>query len=162
MPHLASCLWFNGDAEEAAEFYVSLFPNSRVTSVSRYSDDPSGMAPFPGGTAIVVEFELDGRAFQALNGGPQFPPSEAYSTMVLCEDQAEVDHYWDGFIGAGGTESQCGWLKDAWGVSWQIVPKGLAELLADDTDGRSQRALQAMLGMKRLVIADLEAAADRR
>lgn len=150
MPSPVPCLWFDGHGLPAAERYVSLFPNSAVT----------GTSPGPGDVPLTVSFTLDGREHTALNGGPQFQHSEAFSFQVTCADQAEVDHYWDGLLAGGGQEGRCGWLKDPWGVSWQVVPTRLAELLADPDPDRSSRALQAMFGMSRLVVAELEAAAD--
>lgn len=151
MPSTVPCLWFDDQGLAAAERYVSLFPNSQITGTS-----PGG----PGGAPLTVTFTLDGREYSVLNGGPQFPPTEAFSISVSCADQAEVDHYWDGLLADGGQESQCGWLKDPWGVSWQIVPVALPRLLGDPDPERAQRALQAMFGMRRLVVAELEAAAD--
>lgn len=156
MPDLSLCLWFNGDAEEAAQLYTSLFPDSSIDGVSRWGEG----GPFPPGTALMVDFTLQGVRYQALNGGPDFPPTEAFSTVVLCDSQAEVDHYWDGLTADGGQESQCGWLKDRFGVSWQIVPRRLGELMSSPDPARAQRTAQAMYGMRRLVIAELEAAAD--
>jgi predicted 3-demethylubiquinone-9 3-methyltransferase (glyoxalase superfamily) len=156
MPKITPCLWFDGQALPAAELYVSLFPNSRIRAVSHYPEDTPGEP----GSVLTVEFELDGHAFTGLNGGPQFPQTEAVSFQIDCADQAEVDHYWDGLIANGGQESQCGWLKDPFGVSWQVVPARLPQLLQDPDPARAQRAMQAMLRMRRLVVADLEAAAD--
>jgi predicted 3-demethylubiquinone-9 3-methyltransferase (glyoxalase superfamily) len=149
MPVQTPCLWFDGQAEQAAEFYTSVFPDSAVTSVSRNPD----------GSALMVGWTLDGQPYQGLDGGPLFTFSEAISFSISCADQAEVDHYWDALT-EGGAESQCGWLTDRFGVSWQVVPTRLGELLGDPDPGRSQRALQAMLGMRRIVVADLERAAD--
>ncbi|WP_432535101.1 VOC family protein [Kineococcus arenarius] len=149
MPTTLPCLWFERDGLAAAERYVSLFPNSSITSVS----------PGPDGSPLLVGFSLDGREHLILNGGPQHALSPAFSIQVLCEDQAEVDRYWDALL-EGGRESECGWLTDRWGVSWQIVPRRLLELQADPDPDRAARAVRAMLGMRRLVVADLEAAAD--
>jgi predicted 3-demethylubiquinone-9 3-methyltransferase (glyoxalase superfamily) len=149
MPVQTPCLWFDGQAEQAAELYTSVFPNSAVTSVHRNPD----------GSALMVEWTLDGQPYQGLNGGPLFTFSEAISFSISCADQAEVDHYWDALT-EGGAESQCGWLVDRFGVSWQVVPTRLGELLGDPDPERSQRAMQAMLGMSRIVVAELEAAAD--
>jgi predicted 3-demethylubiquinone-9 3-methyltransferase (glyoxalase superfamily) len=150
MSSTVPCLWFDTEGLAAAELYVSLFPGSQITSTS-----PGG----PDGGPLTVSFDLDSRPYTIINGGPQFPHSEAFSIQVLCADQAEVDRYWDGLSADGGAESQCGWLKDRWGVSWQIVPTRLYELLADPDPERAGRATTAMLGMKRLVVADLERAA---
>ena len=155
MPDIVPCLWFDTQAEEAANFYVSVFPDSKVTRVDYYGD----AGPRPAGSVITAEFELDGKPFVALNGGPEFMFDEAVSLQVLCKDQAEVDHYWSALTADGGEESQCGWLKDRFGFSWQIVPTRLTELLRDPDPGRSGRAMQAMLRMRKIVIADLEAAA---
>jgi predicted 3-demethylubiquinone-9 3-methyltransferase (glyoxalase superfamily) len=150
MPSTTPCLWFDGQAEEAAALYTSLFPNSAVTSVS----------PGPDGAALMVTFTLDGRDYQGLNGGPQFPFTEAVSLSIACADQAEVDHYWDGLIAGGGRESRCGWLKDRFGLSWQVVPDRLQELLTDPAS--SGRVMAALMPMNRIVVADLEAAAGAR
>jgi predicted 3-demethylubiquinone-9 3-methyltransferase (glyoxalase superfamily) len=159
---IAPCLWFNGEAEDAAMFYVSVFADSRIDSVSRYDGGTSLPVSFPKGTAMLVEFTLAGRRFQALNGGPQFRHSEAISLSVSCRDSKEVDHYWNGLTANGGTEGRCGWLKDRFGVSWQIVPEGLGDLLSDPDRGRAGRAMQAMLKMKKLDLAAMRGAADGR
>ncbi len=148
-------LWFDmGKAEEAAEFYVSIFDNSKINAVRPY---PEG-APGPAGDAMTVEFELDGVPFVAINGGPQFKFDEAISFMVTCEDQAEVDYFWEK-LGDGGEEGPCGWLKDRFGVSWQVVPRGMDEVFDDEDPERAQRAFAAMMSMSKLDIAALEAAA---
>jgi predicted 3-demethylubiquinone-9 3-methyltransferase (glyoxalase superfamily) len=149
MPLQKPCLWFDGQAEQAAELYTAVFPNSEVTSVSR----------LPDGTALVVEWTLDGQPYQGLNGGPQYTFSEAVSFSISCADQEEVDHYWER-LSDGGSEGPCGWLKDRFGVSWQVVPRRLGELLGDPDPERSQRAMQAMMRMQKIVVAELEAAAD--
>lgn len=148
-------LWFDTQAEEAAEFYLSVFKNSRILNVSRYTE----AGPGPAGTAMSVEWELDGQRFVGINGGPQFTFSEAVSFGITCEDQAEVDYYWDRLTD-GGEEGQCGWLKDRFGVSWQVVPTGMEELFADPDPTRAQRAMEAMFSMKKLDVAALRAAAD--
>jgi predicted 3-demethylubiquinone-9 3-methyltransferase (glyoxalase superfamily) len=153
---IAPCLWYDGRAEEAATLYVSLFPNSSIGAVSRYGEG----AAFPKGTALVVEFALDGQRFQALNGGPHYKPTEAMSHSIACRDAAEVDHYWSGLVAGGGEEGRCGWLKDRFGVSWQVVPDGLAGLLSDPDADRAQRAMQAMMTMKKLDLAARRVAAD--
>lgn len=155
MPRITPNLWFDTEAEEAAAFYVSVFPNSRITAVARY---PEG-APGPAGSVMTVELELDGQRFVGINGGPQFPFTEAVSFEITCADQAEVDHYWERLV-EGGEESRCGWLKDRYGVSWQVVPTGMQELFDDPDPDRVQRAVQAMLGMRKLDLAALRAAAD--
>jgi predicted 3-demethylubiquinone-9 3-methyltransferase (glyoxalase superfamily) len=161
-PCISPCLWFNGQAEDAARLYVSLFPDSRIDRVSRYGADQSLPVSFPEGTALMVEFTLAGRHFQALNGGPQFPHSEAISFSISCRDAQEVDRYWSALTANGGAEGQCGWLKDRFGVSWQVVPEGLGELISDRDPGRARRALQAMLGMEKLDLAAMRRAADGR
>jgi predicted 3-demethylubiquinone-9 3-methyltransferase (glyoxalase superfamily) len=154
---MATCLWFDGAAEEAAAHYVDVFEDGRLLGVHRSpADNPST----PEGAVLLVTFELGGRRFTALNGGPHFRPTEAVSTEVHCADQAEVDHYATRLTEGGGEEGPCGWVKDRWGFSWQVVPVRLLELLADPDPGRARRAMEAMLGMRRIVVADLEAAAD--
>lgn len=149
-------LWFDTEAEEAANFYVSLFPNSKVTSVSRYGAG----GPGPAGSVMTISFELDGLPVTALNGGPMYKFTEATSFSVSCDDQAEVDRFWNAFTANGGQEGPCAWLKDKFGFSWQIVPKALPRLLGNSDPKKSQAAMQAMLKMKKIVIADLEAAAN--
>ena len=148
-------LWFDTEAEEAAEFYLSVFPNSRIVSVNRYTE----AGPRPAGTAMTVEFELDGQRFVGINGGPQFTFDEAVSFQISCQTSAEVDHYWDK-LSEGGQESQCGWLKDKFGLSWQVIPAQLGEVLGDPDPQRAARAMQAMLGMRKLDIAAMRRAAD--
>lgn len=158
MPHITPHLWVDGTAEEAAQFYCSIFPNSRILSVNRAPmDNPSQ----PAGAVLYVEFELDGTRFTALNGGPLFRFNEAVSFQIDCADQAEVDHYWDRLT-EGGEESQCGWLKDRYGLSWQVVPQRLGELLSNPDRDAARRAGKAMLGMKKLDITALEQAASGR
>jgi predicted 3-demethylubiquinone-9 3-methyltransferase (glyoxalase superfamily) len=157
-------LWFNDQAEEAANLYVELFKTrpgeqaaeSRVTNVARYGE----AGPGEPGTAMTVNFELEGQEFIALNGGPQFPFTEAISLFVHCDSQEEVDYLWNALTSDGGEESQCGWLKDRFGLSWQIIPDRLMELIGDPDPGRSQRAMEAMLKMQKIDIATLERAAD--
>ena len=151
---ITPCLWFDSDGEEAATFYTGIFENSRIVHVSRY-----GFAgPRPEGMVMTVNFELDGQEFVALNGGPEFTFDEAISFQVNCESQEEVDRFWSK-LSAGGEEGPCGWLKDKFGVSWQIVPTLLDELIRDPDTERSQRAMKAMLAMKKIDIAELERAA---
>lgn len=158
---IAPCLWFNGQAEEAAKFYVSIFPGSSIGTVSRYGAGSEDLpVAFPQGTALMVEFTIAGQRFQALNGGPQYAHSEAISLSVSCKDAAEVERYWSALTAGGGSEGPCGWLKDRFGVSWQIVPEGLGALLSDPDPRRVRRALQAMLKMKRLDLEVMRAAAD--
>ncbi len=156
MPGITPWLWFDGQAEEAANFYVSVFPNSTITDVSRNGDAGPGQP----GTVLTVTFELDGHPFAGLNGGPEFHFTEAVSFQIDCADQAEVDRYWERLIADGGEESMCGWLRDRYGVSWQVVPRQLGQLLDDPDRGRAARAMQAMLGMRKLDVAALQAAAD--
>lgn len=155
MPTITPCLWFDTEGEAAATFYASVFPNSRITEVARYGE----AGPRPAGTVMTVAFELDGQPFVALNGGPEFTFDEAISFQISCQDQGEVDHYWNA-LGEGGEEGQCGWLKDRFGVSWQIVPTALPELIGDPDPQKSERVMEAMLGMKKLDIAALRAAYD--
>src|SRR5207244_3151511 len=145
--------WYDNQAEEAANFYVSIFKNSRVTSISRYGD----AGPGPKGSVMVAEFELDGQKFTALNGGPQFKFTEAISLVVNCESQEEVDYFWEKLSGSGGQEVVCGWLKDKYGLSWQVVPVRLFELNSDPA--KSDRVMQAVMEMKKLELPKLEAAA---
>jgi predicted 3-demethylubiquinone-9 3-methyltransferase (glyoxalase superfamily) len=147
-------LWFDSRAEEAAEFYVSVFPDSRINSVTRYGE----AGPGPAGSAMTVDFCLRGQSFVALNGGPVFAFTPAVSFVVDCETQEEVDRYWSR-LSSGGSEGQCGWLTDKFGLSWQIVPTALSRLLGDPDPERARRATEAMLKRKKLVIAELEAAA---
>ena len=154
MPKPTPCLWFDTQGEDAARFYTSVFPNSRIVDVARFGE----AGPREAGTVMVVSFELDGQPFTALNGGPDFTFSEAVSFQVDCADQAEVDRYWE-TLSEGGEQGPCGWLKDRFGLSWQIVPTRLTELLADPDRERSQRVMKAMLGMRKIDIAELEAAA---
>ena len=155
MDRITPCLWFDTEAEEAAAFYTSVFPNSRIVHVSHYGS----AGPRPEGMVMEVEFELDGRSFLALNGGPDFRFTEAISLQADCKDQAEVDRLWE-TLSEGGEEGPCGWLKDRYGVSWQIVPSRMYELIADPDPERAQRAVAAMLQMGKLDIAELERAAD--
>jgi len=152
---ITACLWFDTEGEEAATFYTSLFPNSRIKDVARYGS----AGPRDEGTVMTVSFELDGREFVALNGGPDFTFNEAISFQVSCESQEEVDRYWSA-LSEGGEEGPCGWLKDKFGVSWQIVPTWLPELLGDPDREKSQRVMQAMLGMRKIEIDGLERAAE--
>lgn len=148
-------LWFDGNAEEAADFYVSVFPDSKILNVSRYTES----GPGPEGTAMVVEWQMNGQRFMGINGGPQFTFDEAISFLIECDDQDEIDAYWDALLAGGGTESQCGWLRDRFGLSWQVVPTGMEELFASDDKAAVDRAMKAMMGMVKLDIAALKAAA---
>ncbi|MFN8521661.1 MAG: VOC family protein [Chloroflexota bacterium] len=156
MQKVTPFLWFNAQAEEAARFYVSLFEDSRIESVTRLNaDTPSG----PAGTVVTVEFTLGGTRFLALDGGPQFPFTEAVSFQVACDDQVEADRLWDALCD-GGTPGPCGWLKDRWGLSWQVVPNRVHELIQDADPARARRAIDALLRMGRLDVAAMERAAD--
>jgi predicted 3-demethylubiquinone-9 3-methyltransferase (glyoxalase superfamily) len=157
MQKITPYLWFDHEAEEAASFYVSLFKNSKILNVTRYGDAGPGQPR----SVVTVSFELDGEEFVALNGGPQFSFTEAVSFQISCDGQEEVDHFWDA-LSEGGEESQCGWLKDRYGLSWQVVPSVLFELLGDPDPQRASRATQAMLGMRKLDIEELRSAADGR
>jgi predicted 3-demethylubiquinone-9 3-methyltransferase (glyoxalase superfamily) len=155
MQKITPFLWFDTEGEDAARFYTSLFPNSRIVDVQRYGE----AGPRAAGTVMTVAFELEGQRFVALNGGPDFTFSEAISFAVECEDQDEVDRYWDALTDGGGEPGPCGWLKDRFGVSWQIVPKRLTELLADEDREKAQRVMAAMLRMGKIDVAELERAA---
>jgi predicted 3-demethylubiquinone-9 3-methyltransferase (glyoxalase superfamily) len=152
---ITPCLWFDNQAEEAAAFYTAIFKNSRIGRISRYGKEGFEIHGRPAGSVMTVEFELDGQAFTALNGGPVFRFNEAVSFQVICETQAEVDFYWDR-LSAGGDEQaqQCGWLKDRFGLSWQVFPRMLTEWVGDPSSEKSQRAMKAMLQMKKI---DMEA-----
>jgi predicted 3-demethylubiquinone-9 3-methyltransferase (glyoxalase superfamily) len=150
MKKITPFLWFDTEAEEAMNFYVSLFKNSKVNNISRGPD----------GRAFIVSFELDGQEFMGLNAGPQFKFNEAVSMYVDCADQTEVDHFWNALTADGGEESQCGWLKDKYGLSWQIVPRQLTELMGDPDSVKSQRVMDAMLKMQKIIVADLQKAYD--
>jgi predicted 3-demethylubiquinone-9 3-methyltransferase (glyoxalase superfamily) len=154
MQNIVPCLWFDIDGEDAANFYTSIFPNSKIGRVERYGS----AGPRPEGTVMTVSFELDGQEFLALNGGPQFEFSEAISFQVSCKDQDEVDKYWNE-LSDGGEEGPCGWLKDKFGLSWQIVPTALPELLSNPDKEKAQRVMAAMLEMKKIEIDELERAA---
>jgi predicted 3-demethylubiquinone-9 3-methyltransferase (glyoxalase superfamily) len=154
MPNLTPYLWFDTEGEEAAEFYTSVFPNSRILEITRYGS----AGPRPEGTVMTVSFELDGKRFVALNGGPNFTFNEAVSFLVDCETQEEVDSYWN-TLSEGGEQGPCGWLKDRFGLSWQIVPTALPRLLGDPDREKAQRVMAAMLKMGKIDVAELERAA---
>jgi len=156
---IALCLWFDHQAEEAARFYTGIFKNSRIGKISRYGEAGREIHRRPPGSVMTVAFELNGQEFTALNGGPVFKFNEAISFQVYCQDQKEVDYYWEK-LGEGGDEKaqQCGWLKDKYGVSWQIVPTALIDMVSDPMSAKSQRAMAAMLQMKKIDIAELERA----
>ncbi|MDO8212454.1 VOC family protein [Conexibacter sp. CPCC 206217] len=149
-------LWFDNEAKEAAEYYVSVFREGRIVNVTHYTEGSMR----PAGTILTVEFELRGVRFTAINGGPHFRFDEAVSFEIDCEDQAEIDYFWDELTSGGGQESQCGWCKDRYGLSWQVVPTGMAELFADADPTRAQRAMAAMMEMRKLDVATLQAAAE--
>lgn len=154
---ISPCLWFDDDLEEAAEFYTAIFPNSSIGHLTRYSE----AGPGEPGSVMAGEFTIGGLTFRGINGGPEHAAfTESISFSVTCADQAEVDHYWAGLTAGGGEESVCGWLKDRFGLSWQVVPRRLYELVSDPDPARAQAATQAMLGQRKIVIAELEAAAD--
>ncbi len=155
MPQITPNLWFDTLGEEAAEFYVSIFPNSKITYVSHYGE----AGPREAGTVMTVDFVLDGQPYTAINGGPEFTFNEAISLGITCADQAEVDYYWDKLTD-GGEAVQCGWLKDRYGVSWQVSPAGLEDLIFDPDPARAQRAMKAMLSQVKLDLAAIAAAAD--
>ena len=156
MQKIRPCPWFDDNAEEAVNFYTSVFKNSRIQDVSRYGDAGPGKP----GSVLVMTFELEGQEFMALNGGPMFKFNEAISLSVDCKTQEEVDELWGRLTANGGKESQCGWLKDKFGLSWQIVPRALPEMLSDPDPEKSRRVMQAMLKMKKIDIAELERARD--
>jgi len=156
MPRITPNLWFDKEGKDAAEFYCSVFPNSKITAVTHYNE----AGPRKAGEVLTVDFVLDGTPFTAINGGPEFTFDEAVSFLIECKDQEEVDYYWDKLIEGGGEESQCGWLKDKFGLSWQVVPAGMDATLNDPDPERAVRAMRAMLGMKKIDVAALKAAAD--
>jgi predicted 3-demethylubiquinone-9 3-methyltransferase (glyoxalase superfamily) len=155
-PKITPSLWFDTQAEEAAHFYCSVFKNSRIVNVSHYTD----AGPREAGLVLTVEFELDGQRFVGINGGPEFTFDEAVSFQIHCADQDECDYYWERLTADGGEESQCGWLKDKYGLSWQVVPDELEALISDPDQGRASRAMTAMLGMGKIDIAAIKAAAE--
>ncbi len=152
MKKIVTFLWYDNQAEEAANLYVSIFKNSKITNVSRYGDG----GPGPKGTAMVVAFELEGQRFMALNGGPHYSFTPAISLLVNCETQQEVDELWDKLLAGGGKPSRCGWLQDRWGLSWQIIPTVLGKLMSDPDPEKSKRVMQEMLTMDKLDIARLQ------
>ncbi|HEV8124629.1 MAG TPA: VOC family protein, partial [Gemmatimonadales bacterium] len=155
MPKITPCLWFNTEAEQAARFYTSIFKNSKIGKILRYGD----AGPGPKGSVLTVNFELDGQEFQALNGGPEFKFTEAVSFTVHCKNQDEVDEYWEKLT-QGGHEVECGWLKDRYGLSWQIIPTILPKMLNDPDQEKADRVMEAMLTMKKIDIEQLERAYD--
>lgn len=155
MPQITPNLWFDTQAEQAAAFYTSVFPNSEIRATSYYGE----AGPGPAGTVLSVAFSLDGQDFLALNGGPQFTFDEAISFAIMCKDQAEIDYYWEKLTD-GGEEGPCGWLKDRYGLSWQVVPEAVEQMMTDPDEGRRDRAMKAVLSMKKLDLAAIEAAAN--
>lgn len=162
MTDITPCIWLDGTAEQAADLYISLFPNSERLHTVHYPTDPAALGPNAdqAGQVMMESIMLDGNRFTLLNGGPQFPQTEAVSFEITCSDQADVDHYWDGLTVNGGSESQCGWCKDPFGVSWQVVPHRFYELMSTPDAEVVTRVSAAMFGMRKLVIAELEAAAQ--
>jgi len=154
MQKITPFLWFDGKAEEAMKLYTSLFKNSKIVNIAYWAEG----SPFPKGQVMTGVFELDGQRFYAFDAGPQFKFTEAVSFFVNCETQDEIDHFWNGLTRDGGQESMCGWVKDKFGLSWQIVPPMLGEMLSDKDQAKAGRVMQAMMGMKKLIIADLEKA----
>lgn len=155
---ISPCLWFDTQAEDAAEFYCSVFDNSKITAVSRYGEEGFDKHGKPAGSVMAVAFELDGQSFTALNGGPHFTFNEAVSFQVQCKDQGEVDYFWDRLTADGGSEGPCGWLKDRFGLSWQVVPAVLQEMMAGKDSAAAQRVTKAFLQMKKFDIAALKRA----
>ena len=153
---IAPCLWFDSNAEEAVDFYTSVFKDSKVVEVGRFTDE----GPAPDAPVLWIDFQINGQPFQAINGGPLFTFSEAISFAIECEDQAEVDYYWEALTQDGGQPGECGWLKDRFGVSWQVVPRRLGELLRDPDPKRAGRVMRRMLQMQKLDVAELQAAYD--
>jgi predicted 3-demethylubiquinone-9 3-methyltransferase (glyoxalase superfamily) len=153
---LVPCLWFDSEAEEAAKFYIGIFPNSRINATTRYANAGKEIHGRDAGSVMTVEFELNGQAFTALNGGPHFKFNEAVSFQIMCKTQDEIDRYWEK-LGAGGDPAaqQCGWLKDRYGLSWQVVPEGMEDMFRDEKSPGAERAMTALLGMKKLDIAEL-------
>ena len=160
MQKITPFLWFDSNAEEAVNFYVSIFKNSKVGKVTRYNEASSKAAGRPEGSVMTMEFQLEGQNFTAINGGPHFKFTEAISFVVDCETQQEVDYFWNKLTADGGQESQCAWLKDKYGLSWQIVPRVLIEMIGDKDPQKAQRVMEAMLQMKKIDIATLQRAYD--
>ncbi|MFJ6479094.1 MULTISPECIES: VOC family protein [unclassified Streptomyces] len=151
-----TCLWFDGNAEAAADYYLSVFKDGKLGRIGRYTEAGPGRAD----SVMVVEFEINGQQFIGLNGGPQFPFTEAISFQIRCADESEADYYWDALTGDGGEEGVCGWVKDRFGVSWQVIPPGAIDLIADPDPGRAARATAAMMQMKKLDVTEMRRAAD--
>lgn len=162
MQKITPFLWFNDNAEEAVNFYTSIFKNSKIGSISRYDEEAAKASGRPKGSVMVAGFQIEGQEFIALNGGPTFTFTEAVSFVVNCETQEELDYYWEKLISGGGQESVCGWLKDKYGLSWQVVPTILSKLLQDKDAQKSQRVMHSMLKMKKIIIADLQNAYNQQ
>ncbi len=162
MQKITPCLWFDSQAEEAANFYTSIFKNSKIGSITRYGKEGYEIHGREPGTVLTVEFELEGQKFTALNGGPIFKFNEAISFVVNCKTQKEIDYYWEKLTADGGQESVCGWLKDKYGLSWQIIPEIIGKLVGDPASEKSQRAMKAMLQMKKIDIEGLKKAYEGR
>ena len=156
MHAITPCLWFDTQAEDAAKFYCAIFPNSGITSVSRFPEAGQEVHGKPAGSVMVAAFELNGQPFTALNGGPQFKHSEAVSFQIMCETQSDVDHYWDKLTADGGQEGPCGWLKDKFGLSWQVVPTCIPRMMSDPDPAKPKRVMNAFMQMKKLDVAALE------
>ena len=156
MQRIMPCLWFDGRAEEAMEFYTSVFKGSKAGKITHYGEAGPGKP----GSVMTVAFEIEGMEFMGINGGPQFQFSEAVSFMISCKDQEEVDYYWDRLTADGGKEGQCGWLSDRFGLAWQVVPEGMDEVFSDPDPAKAERSMAAMMKMKKLDIAELRAAAE--
>ena len=155
--NITPCLWFDDQGEEAAKFYIAIFPNSKIVTVTRYSEAGQEFHRKKPGTVMTVEFELNGQTFTALNGGPVFTFNEAISFQINCDTQDEIDHYWEKLSAGGDPKAQqCGWLKDKYGVSWQVVPRGMAEMLKDPASEGAKRAMGAVMKMKKLDIAEIQ------
>jgi predicted 3-demethylubiquinone-9 3-methyltransferase (glyoxalase superfamily) len=159
MQRITPCLWFDDQAEEAVSFYTSIFPNSKILNIARYGEEGSKVSGQPKGSVMTIKFVLDGQEYIALNGGPIFKFTEAISLTVNCESQKEVDYYWSKLL-EGGEESQCGWLKDKYGLSWQIVPVALSQMLQDPDPNKTERVMKALLQMKKLELNLLKRAYD--
>lgn len=155
---ITPCLWFDTQAEDAAKLYCSIFPNSKITAISRFPDAGQEVHGKPAGSVMVAAFVLDGQPFTALNGGPQFKHSEAVSFQIMCETQADIDHFWSRLTADGGQEGPCGWLKDKFGVSWQVVPTAIPRMMSDPDPAKPARVMNAFMQMKKLDIAALERA----
>jgi predicted 3-demethylubiquinone-9 3-methyltransferase (glyoxalase superfamily) len=159
MTDITPCLWFDGEAEDAARFYTGIFPNSKITSISHYGEAGREVHGQPAGKVLTVAFELDGRPFTALNGGPQFKFNEAVSFQIPCRNQEEIDYYWDKLTAGGDARAQqCGWLKDRYGLSWQVFPAAVMDMLQDQDRKKADRVMQAVMEMRKMDLAALERA----